>query len=232
MQQEDMNGTRSLAEEVTEILRNRILQGEYTMGEKLTENKIAAELKVSRTPIRDAFRQLEKEQLVEYIPNKGCFARGFSREDMNDIYAVRGAVEALAIRKACEHADEQDIRQLGRQLEKMHFYTKQNSYEKLLQANEEFHLMIYRMTESRFIVQIMKTYQDYVHLARRESLKKEEDLPEIYQEHEAIYRAIEARDKDAAAKAGEHHLEQSAKRAMKRWVEGKIICGDSCDLPR
>ena len=120
MQQEDMNGTRSLAEEVTEILRNRILQGEYTMGEKLTENKIAAELKVSRTPIRDAFRQLEKEQLVEYIPNKGCFARGFSREDMNDIYAVRGAVEALAIRKACEHADEQDIRQLGRQLEKMH----------------------------------------------------------------------------------------------------------------
>ena len=200
MRQEDMNGTRSLAEEVTEILRNRILQGEYTMGEKLTENKIAAELKVSRTPIRDAFRQLEKEQLVEY--------------------AVRGAVEALAIRKACDHADEQDIRQLGRQLEKMHFYTKQNSYEKLLQANEEFHLMIYRMTESRFIVQIMKTYQDYVHLARRESLKKEEDLPEIYQEH------------DAAAKAGEHHLEQSAKRAMKRWVEGKIICGDSCDLPR
>ena len=58
MQQEDMNGTRSLAEEVTEILRNRILQGEYTMGEKLTENKIAAELKVSRTPIRDAFRDI------------------------------------------------------------------------------------------------------------------------------------------------------------------------------
>ena len=205
---------RKVSQPLTNVfLKNATLlypQGEYTMGEKLTENKIAAELKVSRTPIRDAFRQLEKEQLVEYIPNKGCFARGFSREDMNDIYAVRGAVEALAIRKACDHADEQDIRQLGRQLEKMHFYTKQNSYEKLLQANEEFHLMIYRMTESRFIVQIMKTYQDYVHLARRESLKKEEDLPEIYQEHEAIYRAIEARDKDAAAKAGEHHLEQSA----------------------
>ena len=115
MKQDEISGNRSLAEEVTEILRNRILQGEYTMGEKLTENKIAAELKVSRTPIRDAFRQLEQEQLVEYIPNKGCFAQGFSKEDMRDIYAVREAVEELAIRKVIQCADDQAIRKLQEQ---------------------------------------------------------------------------------------------------------------------
>ena len=76
MEQEEYQVTQSLADEVAEILRNRILHGEYEMGEKLTESKIAAELKVSRTPIRDAFRQLEKEQLVEYIPNKGWCHRG------------------------------------------------------------------------------------------------------------------------------------------------------------
>ena len=82
----------SLAEEITEVIRQRIINGGYAMGEKLVENRIATELKVSRTPVRDAFKQLAKEQLVEYIPNKGCFARGFSHKDMTDIYAVRKAV--------------------------------------------------------------------------------------------------------------------------------------------
>ena len=85
MNEKIMTGEASLAEEVTEVLRDRIINGEYKMGEKLTENKIATDLKVSRTPVRDAFRQLVKEQLVEYVPNKGCFARGFSRKDMSDI---------------------------------------------------------------------------------------------------------------------------------------------------
>ena len=219
MKQDEMSGNRSLAEEVTDILRTRILHGEYTMGEKLTENKIAAELKVSRTPIRDAFRQLEQEQLVEYIPNKGCFARGFSKEDMIDIYAVREAVEELAIRRVIQYASDDAIRQLESQLERMRVYTQQNIYEKLLQANEEFHVMIYRLTESRFIVQTMKTYQEYVHLARRETLKKEEYLSEIYQEHEEIYKAIAARDEAAAVQAARIHLKHSSERAMERWSE-------------
>lgn len=217
MQSDEMNGGYSLAEEVTEILRNRILQGDYEIGEKLTENRIALELKVSRTPIRDAFRQLEKEQLVEYVPNKGCFARGFSREDMMDIYAVRQVVEELAIRRAVARADEKFILQLQQQLERMRMFTEQNTYEKLLQANEEFHHMIYRMTGSRFIIRTVKTYQEYVHLARRETLRKETDLPGIYREHERIYQALAARDEDAAARAVVDHLQSSAQRAMARW---------------
>ena len=219
MQSDELNGNRSLAEEVTRILRTRILQGEYEIGEKLTESKIAAEMKVSRTPIRDAFRELEKEQLVEYVPNKGCFAKGFSKEDMRDIYAVRKAVEQLAIRQVIDHADEDSLRELSEQLDRMRLYTEQNSYDKLLQANEEFHFMIYRMTGSRFIIRIMRTYQEYVHLARRETLKKDEDLPQIYREHEAIYRAIAARDADAAVEAAGQHLDASARRAMERWTD-------------
>ncbi len=218
-QQDDLTGNISLAEEVTEILRNRILTGEYKMGEKLTESRIAAELKVSRTPVRDAFRQLETEQLIEYIPNRGCFARGFNQDDMEDIYAVRRAVEELAIRWVVAKVDDQGILKLKNQLEKMHFYTLNNSYEKLLQANEEFHKLIYRMTESRFIVQVLKTYQDYVHRARKETLKKEEDLPAIYREHEAIYHGIAARDEEAAVRAVGEHLDMSARRAKERWIQ-------------
>lgn len=219
MQQQVITGESSLADEVAEILRNRILTGEYEMGEKLVENKIAKELKVSRTPVRDAFKQLVKEQLIEYIPNKGCFAKGFSQKDMSDIYAVRKAVEELAVIWAIENADDESLDGLREQLDLMNFYTEHGFYEKLLQANEDFHNMIYQMTGSRFIVQVLRSYQDYVHLARRSTLSKEENLPEIYKEHVRIYEAIRDRDKERAkAEIGEH-LEGSARRAVERWRE-------------
>ncbi len=214
-----LTGDVSLSEEVTEIIRDRIIKGEYAMGEKLIENKIATELKVSRTPVRDAFKQLSKEQIVEYIPNKGCFARGFSMKDMSDIYAVRKAVEQLAITWVVEKADEKGLSDLRRQLELMYQYTVNNTYDKLLDANEEYHNMIYRMAESRFIVQVLRAYQDYVHTARKLTLRREEDLPQIYEEHAAIYTALENHDTAAAVSAVGIHLENSCRRAEERWME-------------
>lgn len=221
MHQKILTGEASLASEVTEVLRDRIINGEYEMGEKLIENKIASDLKVSRTPVRDAFRQLIKEQLVEYIPNKGCFAKGFSQKDMSDIYAVRSEVEKLAITWAIENADREKINALREHLELMSFYTENNLYEKLLAANEIFHNMIYQMSGSRFIVQVLKSYQDYVHTARKNTLKKEEDLPGIYKEHVEIYEAIAARDVQRARDAVAVHLEASRRRAEERWTEKK-----------
>lgn len=221
MQQIGLTGDASLADEIADVLRDRIINGQYAMGEKLIENKIAGELKVSRTPVRDAFKQLMKEQLVEYIPNKGCFAKGFSQKDMADIYAVRKSVEQLAITWAIENADEEKLDALKYQLDLMGFYTKNNAYEKLLEANEVFHNMIYQMTGSRFMVQILKTYQDYVHIARKSTLKKEENLPAIFKEHEAIYNAIAARDIPAAIEAVGRHMDRTSVRAKERWQEGQ-----------
>ncbi|MDO4869627.1 MAG: GntR family transcriptional regulator [Bacillota bacterium] len=219
MQQQSITGESSLAEEVAELLRTRIITGEYEMGEKLIENKIAKELKVSRTPVRDAFKQLARERLIEYIPNKGCFAKGFSQKDMADIYAVRKAVEELAVTWAIENASDDNLEDLKEQLDLMSFYTEHKFYEKLLQANEDFHSMIYQMTGSRFIVQVLKSYQDYVHLARRSTLSKEENLPEVYEEHTRIYEAIRDRDIDRAKAEIGAHLDGSARRAAERWME-------------
>lgn len=222
MQEEQLlAGEASLAEEIAEILRVRIITGEYAMGEKLVENKIAKELKVSRTPVRDAFKQLTNEKLVEYIPNKGCFAKGFSHKDMEDIYAVRIAVEQLAMEWAINNMDKSELKRLKEQLEIMSFYTENNMREKLLAANEEFHNIIYQMTGSRFIVQALRSYQDYVHLARKSILSKEENFLEVYKEHVAVYEAIADCDIDRAKAEIAYHMEQSAKRAMERWMEKK-----------
>ena len=91
------SNTFSLTDEIADIIRDRILKGEYKIGEKIKENQIATELRVSRTPIREAFKQLENEGLIDYIPNRGCFAKGFTKQDIEDIYAVRKALEVLSV---------------------------------------------------------------------------------------------------------------------------------------
>ena len=219
MSQQILIGEASLAEEIAQILRGRIINGDYAIGEKLVENKIALELKVSRTPVRDAFKQLAKEKLIEYIPNRGCFARGFEQKYVRDIYAVRNAVEQLAVEWAIRNRTEEDIKRLREQLEIMSLYTSNEMIEKLWNANNEFNNIIYQMTESRFIVQALQSYQDYIKLARKGILSRKENIREIYDEHERIFKAIEDGDIERAKAEVSRHLEQSSRRATELWLE-------------
>ena len=182
-----LKGECSLADEIAQILRERIINGDYSIGEKLVENKIAEELKVSRTPVREAFKHLTKENLIEYVPNKGCFAKGFEQSDLFDIYAVRNAVEQLAVEWAIKNKTEEDMDRLREQLEVMSLYTSNGMVEKLALADEEFNRIIYQMTRSRFIMQALMSYQEYIDLARKGILARRENLEKILEEHRKIY---------------------------------------------
>ena len=211
-----LKGECSLADEIAQILRERIINGDYSIGEKLVENKIAEELKVSRTPVREAFKHLTKENLIEYVPNKGCFAKGFEQSDLFDIYAVRNAVEQLAVEWAIKNKTEEDMDRLREQLEVMSLYTSNGMVEKLALADEEFNRIIYQMTRSRFIMQALMSYQEYIDLARKGILARRENLEKILEEHRKIYEGIEAGDVAAAKKAVERHLKNSAKSIKRR----------------
>ena len=109
MSTKEFSNSFSLTDEIADIVRERILKGEYEIGEKIKENQIASELRVSRTPIREAFKLLENEGLIDYIPNRGCFAKGFTKQDVEDIYAVREALEEMAVRWAVARISENEI---------------------------------------------------------------------------------------------------------------------------
>ena len=132
----------SLTDEIADVVRERILKGEYEIGEKIKENQIASELKVSRTPIREAFKLLENEGLIDYIPNRGCFAKGFTKQDVDDIYAVREALEELAVRWAVERITPEEITALEEQVDLMEFYSRKKDRQKVLELNATFHDVI------------------------------------------------------------------------------------------
>ena len=93
---EEDPGSNSLRNRIFNHIQSDILNGAYEPGESLTETRLSEELGVSRTPVREALRQLELEGLVQSIPNKGVFVKGVSAQDINDIYTIRMLIEGLA----------------------------------------------------------------------------------------------------------------------------------------
>lgn len=211
------SNSTSLTGDIVDILRDRILMGEYVIGEKIVENQIAAELCVSRTPIRDAFRQLEFEGLIDYVPHRGSYAKGFTKQDMEDIYSVRKALEQLAIEWAIKRIDDTEIAKLEEQMELMEFYTKRKDCEKVMDINVAFHEIIYSAARSRFLAQILKSYQDYVQQARRATVSDEANLPIIAAEHKDILKAIIHKDTEDAIHRIGYHLDNSKNRAKIKW---------------
>ena len=203
----------SLTDEIADVVRERILKGEYEIGEKIKENQIASELKVSRTPIREAFKLLENEGLIDYIPNRGCFAKGFTKQDVDDIYAVREALEELAVRWAVERITPEEITALEEQVDLMEFYSKK----KVLELNTSFHEVIYASARSRFLAQVLRSYKEYIEKTRKSIFYEQSYLEGILSEHRAIFEAIKDRDEERAVEAISKHLEASQDRAESVW---------------
>ena len=103
---------RSLRGRVFRKLREDILSGKYKDHEELREISIGEELGVSRTPVREALRQLELEGLVTIIPNKGAYVTGITPKDVHDIYTIRSMLEGLCARWATRHITDEQIEEL------------------------------------------------------------------------------------------------------------------------
>ena len=216
-EKKEFSSSFSLTDEIADIIRDRILKGEYEIGAKIKETQIAAELRVSRTPIREAFKQLENEGLIDYIPNRGCFAKGFTQQDVDDIYAVREALERLAVERAVERITDAELRDLEEEWDLMEFYAKKKDAQKVLELNSTFHDRIYASTRSRFMAQVLRSYKSYINKTRKSVFYDETYLMAILKEHREILEAIKSRDKERAVRAVSGHLEKSQDRAETMW---------------
>lgn len=213
----EFSSSFSLTDEIAAIVRDRILKGEYEIGEKIKENQIATELRVSRTPIREAFKLLENEGLIDYIPNRGCFAKGFTKQDVDDIYAVRAALEMLAVELAVERITDAEVAALEEEWELMEFYVRKKDSQKVLELNTAFHDIIYASTRSRFMAQVLRSYKGYIDKTRKSVFYDEAYLEAILNEHGEILDAIKRKDKEKAISAVSRHLEKSQDRAETMW---------------
>jgi Transcriptional regulators len=205
----DKTSHGSLGNQIFELLRDRILNEEYVNGQKLNELNLASELKISRTPIREALKQLELEGLVESIPNKGVYVKGFSARDIDDMLEIRIALEGLAIQFAIERMDEEHLNRIKDIYELMEFYTLKKDQEKINDLNILYHEAIYQATQSTYFVQLLKDIHYYVSVTSRHSIRQHTRLETAIVEHKAILDAILEGDKEKAKKTIQKHIRKT-----------------------
>ena len=205
----------ALSSDLFSNLRKDILQGKLRQGEKLTEQQICDEYNVSRTPVREAFRQLELEGFIETIPNRGAFVTGFSPQDIQDMYELRKSYEILAVKWAIERITKEELEKLEEAFEFMEFYTQKNDVEKMLNINMNFHELIYKASHNRMLYHILSSYQLYIKQSKASSRGEvpADYLETILREHRAIFEAFKKKDADAAVEAMARHLDNAKLRA-------------------
>ena len=211
----------SLGSKIFILLRDRILNESYKCGDKLNELTLAKELKISRTPIREALKQLELEGLVESIPNKGVYVKGFSPRDIDDMFEIRLSLEGLAVSFAIDRMDEVHLAKIKEVFELLEFYTAKGDFDKVNDFNILFHESIYQATQSTYFEQILKDIHYYVSVTSRHSIARPERLESSLLEHRAILEAIIDRDNEEATERIQRHIRKTQMLVRKYYATRK-----------
>lgn len=199
----------SLGGKVFQRIREDILKGKYKEHEELRENTIGKELGVSRTPVREALRQLELEGLVSIIPNKGAYVTGISPKDVKDIYMIRSMLEGLCARWATENITKEQMEELEETILLSEFHMKrEGSYnvEQITMLDGRFHAILYEASNSRILSHVLADFHKYVQPARKSSVVSEERARKSIREHKQILRAIRDKDQDLAEQLANEHI--------------------------
>ncbi|GAA0794781.1 GntR family transcriptional regulator [Clostridium sp. AF19-22AC] len=203
----NINEYLPLRDVVFNTLRQAILRGELKPGERLMEIQLANKLGVSRTPIREAIRKLELEGLVLMIPRKGAEVAEITEKNLRDVLEVRGALEELAIRLACDRIDKEGIENLKQAAKDFEGVLDSEDITRIAEADVAFHDIIYLATDNERLIQLLNNLREQMYRYRVEYLKQKECHSKLLAEHQDMICAIEQGDSDRAADITSQHIE-------------------------
>jgi DNA-binding GntR family transcriptional regulator len=202
----DIVRTRSLASLVAVEIEKLILSGQLAAGERLNEQALAARLGVSRGPVREAVRGLERGGLVVGVRNQGSYVREVSAEEALEIYDLRAAITGLACARLAQSATPAQIAALRALVKRMDAARKADDPPAYYAANLEFHATLLEHGSGPRTRRLYEELGQALHLYRRRALVEPENMRDSNAEHAAILRAIAAGDAEAARQAGEAHI--------------------------
>ena len=195
----------SLRGRVFQKLRDDILSGKYKEHEELKEVAIGEELGVSRTPVREAFRQLELEGLIQIIPNKGAFVTGITVKDVKDIYMIRSKLEGLCARWATEHITKEQMEEMEENVYLTEFHAGKGHMDQIAELDNRFHEILYEACDSKMLEHLLRDYHNYVLRVRRKTLATNRETASN-DEHRLIMEAIRDKDADRAEELADMHM--------------------------
>ena len=206
--------TTSLADQIFERLENDIIQGVYPRGEILTELRLAEELGVSRTPIREALRRLEQERLIESA-GKGSVVLGITETDLLDIMTIRERVEGVAAYYAAQNITPEGIKELSDIVDLQEFYFARKDAAHLHQVDDRFHDAICQLSNRNVLIDTLLPLLRKTRRYRKLSLENWDRTSNTKQEHYAIYQAIVSGNAPLAEELTAKHISNAKAHMMK-----------------
>lgn len=203
----NINEYLPLREVVFNTLRDAILKGELDPGEHLMEVQLANRLGVSRTPIREAIRQLETEGLVVMTPRKGAVVAEITQKDLTDVLEVRKALEELAVELACNKITAEEVEKLKECDERFCEALDKNELTVIADMDEQFHDVIYEATGNKRLVQLLNNLRQQMYRYRLEYIKDDKQWDVLREEHKRLVKAIEEKDIATAKAVTGHHID-------------------------
>ncbi|BBD76510.1 GntR family transcriptional regulator [Hydrogenophilus thermoluteolus] len=197
---------KALYQEVADRLRQRIFRHELAPGQWIDEQVIAAELGISRTPVREALKVLAAEGLVTLSPRRGSFVTQISDKDLDDIFSVLILLEGHAARLAAERIDEAGKARLNQLHERLEAAFRAQDIDGFFDANQAFHREVQRLSDNRWLLATIEDLRQKIKLSRHRSLFSSGRLEQSLMEHRALLQALFAGDSDASERLMREHL--------------------------
>ncbi|MFT0860349.1 GntR family transcriptional regulator [Ancylobacter sp. G4_0304] len=210
-----MSGTaiiprRSLHGELAAQLRDMLMRGDLKAGEKISEQALCARFGVSRTPLREALKVLANEGLLILSPNRGASVARVSPEEVDELFPIMGALEALAGEAACARATDADVARLQAMHDEMLVHYRANDPAAYLRLNRAIHEAFFEIAGNTSLFQLYQTLMVRIHAVRFIAQKSTDRWREAVDDHEEMMAALRARDGARLGEILKLHLRHKA----------------------
>lgn len=209
----------SLRGRVFTRIRDDILSGKYKENEELKEVAIGEELGVSRTPVREAFRQLELEGLIQIVPNKGAYVTGITIDDVKDIYMIRSKLEGLCASWACDYITDEQLEEMEENIYLAKFHAEKGHFEQMAELDSRFHELLYEACNSKMLKHLLVDFHQYVQRVRKKTLSTTERSLACNSEHQMIMEAIKNKNHEEAERLATVHINNAYNNMVKNGLK-------------
>lgn len=214
-----MMESRPIREIAYEVLKHAIITGDIPAGERIVETDYADRLHISRTPLREALRKLERDGLVEYVLRRGVVVRAFTIADVEEIYTIRNSLEMLTLPAIIEKATAEDIAGLREKLTEMDALVASHDIETLSPLTRAFHAQLTRLCRQNRILRVIEGQDEYITRFSAMAIRQESRLDEAHQEHHLLVDYVESRDLPRFQELMQHHIEASKQNCLRALEE-------------
>ena len=197
---------KSLGEHVFESLKQAVVTGKMSSGEWLVESHIAETLGISRTPVREAFHKLEREGLIERQPRGGFTVLGLNRDDIEETFGIRSVLEGYAAYLAAIKHEAQELEMLEQKIEDFQKALDQKKMNLLPAINTEFHDLLYGLSKSPKLINMINGLRDQIYRYREMILKESKFASTSNLDHIRMLKYIRKRDAQEAERLVREHI--------------------------